>query len=102
MLIMFGVFTSMYRYHLKEASRYQHYVFGLRRIRIAANNSKTGFEDVVRQALTDSAFTFESGKIKKFESPIPGHPTSDLSAMLIQKIFDSIEVKSKKDKSEKD
>lgn len=104
-IILFGIFVSFYRFHQKEVSKYEHYLIGLHRIRIAANNSSEGFDGEVRTSLTKDAFNngengFFSKKNKQIESPLPGHPTSDITVLLLNKILDTIEVtvKPKKDK----
>lgn len=100
-IIVFSVLISFYRFHQKEISKYEHYLIGFHRIRIAANNSVGKFEDEVRTSLTKDAFVYESSsglftKYKKIESPIPGHPTSDIATYMINKIFNSIEIREKK------
>ncbi|MDQ1164880.1 hypothetical protein [Flavobacterium sp. SORGH_AS_0622] len=100
-ILIFSIVTSFYRFHQKEISKHEHYLIGFHRIRIAANNSKNKFETEVRTELTRDAFSYETHKAifskeKKIESPIPGHPTSDISVMLINKIFEAIEIKAKK------
>lgn len=106
-ILVFGVTTSFYRFFLKEAAKYEHFLFGLHRIRIAANNSKTGFEDEVRTALTQNAFLEYSSNDSIFskrkgtvESPIPGYPTSDLSVFLLNSIREELMSKNKEKKHE--
>jgi cytochrome c biogenesis protein ResB len=95
-VVVFGVLMSVYRFHLAEISRAQQYRFGLLRVRIAANNADTaGFGTEVRQALTLEAFHFYTGKEKKVESPLPGHPGSDFGALFLNKIVDKIDVQVK-------
>jgi hypothetical protein len=95
-ILVFGIVTSFYRYHLKEVSKYEHFLLGFHRIRIAGDHTKTGYEDEVKIALTKDAFTMEHksilGKDKKVESPIPGHPTSDLSAAILSKLLEAVEI----------
>lgn len=99
-LVVFGVLMALYRFHLSEISRAQQYRIGLLRIRIAANNfDKEGFGSEVRQALTQRAFQYSTGKEKKVESPLPGHPGSDIATLLINKLMDKIDIQAKsKDK----
>lgn len=102
-ILVFGVFTSFYRFHLKEISKYEHYMFGFIRIKIAGNNSKYGYDTEVRKSLTNEAFSHElkssfMNKEKKVESPMPGHPTLDLSSAIINKVIDSLDVIIKKKK----
>lgn len=100
--IVFGVVMSVYRFHLNEISKAEHYKVGFLRIRIAANNLGDGFQGEVRRALTEHAFAFEptsSGLIsrgKKVESPLPGHPASDLSAIVLTKLLDGLDLRVEK------
>lgn len=95
-IVVFGVLMAIYRFHLSEISRAHQYRFGLLRIRIAANNfQEQGFGTEVRQALTQNAFLFSTGKEKKLDSPLPGHPASDLGSLFINKFMESLEVKLK-------
>jgi hypothetical protein len=98
-IVVFGVMMAIYRFHLNEISRSEQLKVGFMRIRIAANNFENkGFSTEVRMALTDNAFTFQTGKEKKVESPLPGHPSSDLGALLVNKLLDSVDFKvTKKD-----
>ncbi|BBO83925.1 hypothetical protein DSCO28_44910 [Desulfosarcina ovata subsp. sediminis] len=50
----------------------------------------------VRDALTQNAFEYTTGKEKKVESPLPGHPSSDLVASVLDKLLENIEIKIKK------
>jgi len=95
-VVVFGVMMSVYRFHLAEISRAQQYRFGLMRVRIAANNAESiGFDTEVRQALTGNAFHFSTGKDKKIESPLPGHPGSDAGALFVNKILEKIDIQVK-------
>lgn len=99
--IVFGVLMAVYRFHLHEISKAEHYKIGFMRIRIAANNTSPGFLSEVRLALTDQVFSFQpssSGLVKgkHVESPLPGHPTSDISAMVLDKLLDKFELVEKK------
>jgi hypothetical protein len=101
LILVFGVFTSLYRFHLKEIAKYQHYLLGFMRIRIAANNSENGFNTEVRQSLTNEAFSYDTktpliGKDKKIENPIPGHPSADIGTLILNKLIDSMEIVTKK------
>jgi len=100
-VLVFSVTISLYRYCLKQISKIEHFYFGLLRIRIAGNNSKTGFDDYVKESLTKDAFSFETNsplftKSKPIESPIQGHPISDLSTTIINKLLETYELKPKK------
>ena len=95
-VVVFGVMMAVYRFHLAEISRAQQYRFGLMRVRIAANNAESiGFDSEVRQALTNDAFHFSTGKEKKVESPLPGHPASDAGALFINKILEKMDIQVK-------
>ncbi|CAA0099763.1 Uncharacterised protein [Halioglobus japonicus] len=98
-VVVFGVMMAIYRFHLNEISRSEQLKVGFMRIRIAANNhDNQGFSTEVRMALTDNAFTLQTGKEKKVESPLPGHPSSDLGALLVNKLLESVDFKvTKKD-----
>lgn len=93
--VLIGVLVSLYRFHLMEIARTEHYKIGFLRIRIAANNPGTGFGSEVRDSLTDGAFFYEHARAKtsvRVESPLPGHPTSDLSAALVGKLLEGIDI----------
>ncbi len=105
LILTVGIFSSLYRYHQKEISRFESFSFGLHRIRIAANNGNTGFEDEVRTSLVQDAFHYETktsildSNKKKVESPVPGYPSSDIATAILNKFLDSIEIVTKpKDK----
>ena len=96
-ILIFGVLMAIYRFHLSEISKAQHYKFGLLRIRIAANNhGDEGFGSEVRGALTLGAFAPPIEKGKKIENPLPGHPGSDATSLLLNKLLDNFEIKSSK------
>lgn len=100
-IIVFSVLISIYRFHLNEISKAEHYKLGFMRIRIAASNSGTEYQTEVRKALTDSAFAYEKPahglfKNKHVESPLPGHPTSDVATHLLDKILDKFELVQRK------
>ena len=105
--LIFGVTMSIYRFHLNEISKMEHYKIGFLRIRIAANNISEGFQDEVRKALTESAFTFQSSssgfkRPKKVDSPLPGHPGVDLTTIILNRLLDGVEIKPAiRDKNEK-
>ncbi len=92
---LIAVLVSLYRFHLVEISRNEHYRIGFMRIRVAANNTGKGFAGEVRSALTEDAFRFEPpGRPSKnrVESPVPGHPTSDLTALVLSKLLDQVDL----------
>ncbi|WP_397535875.1 hypothetical protein [Roseateles sp.] len=99
-MIVFGVLMSVYRFHLNEVAKAEHYRLGFLRVRVAAHNVTAGYQSEVRQALTDQAFnhTTQNGifKTKLVESPLPGHPTSDFAALLLDKILARFDIVEKK------
>lgn len=104
-IIVFSVIMSIYRFHLNEISKAEHYKIGFMRIRIAASNSKPQYQSEVRTALTERAFAYEAPshglfKNKHIESPLPGHPTTDISAHLLDKLLDKFELVESKKKTE--
>lgn len=100
-IISLSVGVSLYRYHSKESTRSEHQLLGLLRIYIAASKHEEGYGTDVRRALTEGAFSIEtksgifgnSDKEKKVESPLPGHPTSDIGTAMLNKMLDAIEFK---------
>jgi hypothetical protein len=100
-VLVFSVTISLYRYCLKQISKIEHFYFGLLRIRIAGSNSKTGYDDYVKESLTKEAFSFEGqtgivSRSKQIESPIQGHPISDITTSIINKLLEGYELKPKK------
>ncbi|MDD2700288.1 MAG: hypothetical protein PHH36_03525 [Sideroxydans sp.] len=105
-VIIFSVVMSIYRFHLNEISKAEHYKLGFMRIRIAASNSKPTYQSEVRISLTDHAFAYEKPshglfKNKHIESPLPGHPTSDLATHLLDKMLDKFELVERKKSADK-
>lgn len=102
-IVIISILIALYRVHLKEISKAEQNLIAFYRIRIAANNiKKEGFGSEVRAALTEGAFYQNSesnsslfGSGKKVESPIPGHPTSDLLTSVLNKILENVEIKPK-------
>jgi len=95
-LVVFGVMIAIYRFHLVEITKNEQYKLGFWRIRIAANNTTEGFQTEVRRALTENAFSFEKSRSgfkrsKDLESPLPGHPASDLVTAVLNKLLDEVE-----------
>ena len=95
-LTVFGILIALYRFHMSEVSRNEQIKLGFWRIRIAARNTTPGFQTEVRQSLTKDAFSFDrkvkGEKGKEIESPIPGHPASELATSILNKVFDQIDV----------
>ena len=100
-VVVFGVLMAIYRFHLNEIAKAEHNKLAFMRIRVAANNyDREGFHSEVRQSLTERAFDYSlpsliGGRGKNIESPLPGHPTSDASAMIINKLLEGLEVRKK-------
>jgi len=98
-ILIFGVLTSFYRYNLKETSKHERFLLALHRIRIAANNKD--FSDDVIKSLTQNAFEEPAQgdsvfRRRKIESPIEGHPTSDVLTMVLNKLFERVDITPKK------
>lgn len=94
-ILIFGILASFYRFHLKEISRQEHFLLGFHRIRIAAVNSSTKYDDEVLKALTKDAFylhTQVQSSKSKLESPLQGHPGSDAATKILNKVLEQIEV----------
>ncbi|MBN9484247.1 MAG: hypothetical protein BGO70_12170 [Bacteroidetes bacterium 43-93] len=101
LIVAFGIFTSFYRFHLKEVAKYEHFLLGFARIQIAASNSQDSYETEVRQSLTHDAFHYETKSSfitneKRIKSPLPGVPSSDIASAIINKVLDSVEIIGKK------
>lgn len=102
-IVFISIFTSLYKQHSLDASKAENIYFSFLRVRVAGKSCGYGTE--VRIALTDRVFEFTSpkesifSKSKKIESPIPGHPVSDLSTKLVNEVFkkflNTIEIKVK-------
>ena len=93
----FGVFMTLHRHHLNEVAKARHYKLGFQRIQIAAeSHGNEGYHTEVRQSLVEGAFTYNSAAAtnsKKVGNPMPGHPTSDISTMFINKMLEAVEIK---------
>lgn len=99
--LVFSVLMSVYKFHLHQAAKSEHFKMGFWRIRVAANNQDAGFQTEVRESLTKDAFEYtdpskNGAKSKQIESPIPGHPGSDLGASVLNKVLDSFDFKAEK------
>lgn len=97
-VVVLGIFTGLYRLHMREIVKNEQHRLGFMRIRIAAVNAgRAGFDTEVRTALTKGAFDApheESGVLprRKVESPLPGHPTSDLASSILNRLFEEVDV----------
>ncbi|WP_146140393.1 hypothetical protein [Zobellella endophytica] len=96
--LTFSILMAIYRLHVGEASRLQHYIVGFMRIRVAGSNNTEGYKTDVREALTKGAFEYVSKPAKggKVESPLPGHPGLDFTTAILNKFLDSVEIVSKR------
>jgi len=96
MLVIISLAVGLYRFHLKEVSRLEGDKLGFLRIRIAANNyDRPGFQSEVRSALTSGAFRLDTVKTpanSNLESPLPGHPSSDLATSLLNRVLDKFDI----------
>lgn len=96
--VIFGILIALYRYHLNEISKTEHYKIGFMRIRIAAESKRKGYQQTeVLESLTHMALTAPDRKSfagkQSVESPLPGHPLSDVGTTLLNRILDSVEIK---------
>ncbi|HXP50240.1 MAG TPA: hypothetical protein VN922_09815 [Bacteroidia bacterium] len=103
-IVVISILTALYRFHLKEISRAQQNLIAFMRIRIAASSYKDGFATEVRKSLTENAFHSDitqtnSAKNKPIESPVPGHPASELSTLVVNKLLEILIQKEKKEQS---
>jgi hypothetical protein len=65
----------------------------------AATTTGDGFKSEVREALTKTAFGVEKSqasaslfpKKERVESPLPGHPSSDIVALILNKVLDNMD-----------
>jgi len=96
--LTFSILMAVYRLHIGEASRLQHYIVGFMRVRVAGSNNTEGYQSDVREALTRGAFDYvaKPSKEGKVDSPLPGHPGADFTTSVLNKFLDSVEVVSKK------
>lgn len=91
-VVLFGVFTSLYRYFLREMARHQHYLMGFDRLRIALSMQAPRYHSLIMEALVHHAFYAHDVRDKPaVNSPLPGHPLSDFSAQLLSRIADKID-----------
>jgi hypothetical protein len=100
-VVLISVLVGLYRMHVREIVKNEHYRLALLRVGIAAANfEKPGYDTKVRVALLNNAFEIPSEpklfeKTRKLESPLPGHPTSDLMTGIVNKILEKFEVEVK-------
>lgn len=96
-VVLLGVITSLYRYRLRQVAKFEHYMFGLMRIRVAANNvNRRGFQTEVRTSLTLGAFDTPTedlpfGRRRSAENPFPGHLGSELAWSLSHAVIERLE-----------
>ncbi|QFU06588.1 hypothetical protein FIU82_16485 (plasmid) [Pseudoalteromonas sp. THAF3] len=96
--LTFSILMAVYRLHIGEAARLQHYIVGFMRVRVAGSNNTDGYQTEVRETLTTGAFDYiaKPSKEGKLSSPIPGHPGVDFTTSVLNKFLDSVEVVGKK------
>ena len=90
---------SVYRFQLNEVAKAEHNKIGFLRIRIAAHNASAGYQTEVRQSLTEQAFLAGANtgsKAKLVESALPGHPTADITAAVLDKVLQRFDLVEKK------
>jgi|GEM_PF-6643576 len=95
-VVSFGVFMALHRFHLTEVSKYEHYKLAFARLNIAQSFNERATDNII-SSLTLDAFNFNStkGQAAGVQSPLPGHPTSDLSALLVTKLMDNAKANQK-------
>ncbi|QDU63703.1 hypothetical protein Pan216_45840 [Planctomycetes bacterium Pan216] len=91
-----SILMSLCRSCLNEISKYEYFAIGFMRIKITAEAYNQLFQEEARDALTGGAFIvpqktglFSRGKV---ESPLPGHPASDVVTSILNKILDKVSV----------
>jgi hypothetical protein len=62
---IFGVSVALYRFHIKEVVRNQHFLMGFKRMYLAGSSDNEGFGTDVRKALTRDAFPPFEGQPKE-------------------------------------
>jgi hypothetical protein len=106
LIVFVSVFVGLYRTHLREIIRNEAFLFALLRIKAAAPGGNEAIDPEVKACLLKDPFEVPREpsilrREKKIESPLPGHPTSDLSALLLNKVLDQVELVMKpKDKAD--
>ncbi|MCW7460396.1 hypothetical protein ND856_19000 [Leptospira bandrabouensis] len=85
LISLVGIMLALYRLHIREANKYEHFKIGLIRIRIALVFSSE--ENLPIASLVENVFNFNDEKNKnKFSSPIPGALTADSIVLFMNKI----------------
>ncbi|MGY6587295.1 MAG: hypothetical protein ACXIUB_03300 [Wenzhouxiangella sp.] len=87
-VVAFGVLMALHRYHLTEIAKYEHFKLAFARLNIARSYSDEASEHII-SSLTADAFNVGGAQRGSVQSPLPGHPTSDLSALLLSKLLDN-------------
>lgn len=96
-VVLVGLLVGLYRQHVREVTRNEQMRVGFHRIRIAANNAHLpGFGSEVRVSLTQGAFEANrdegASKSKRVDSPLPGHPGSDFSSAIVNRLFEQVDI----------
>ncbi|HFG2113379.1 TPA: hypothetical protein ACGF4N_003412, partial [Vibrio cholerae] len=96
-VVAFGVLIALHRYHLTEAAKYEHYKLAFARLNVASTYNERS-EEYILAALTSNAFSISSSPTGKttIQSPLPGHPGSDLSVLLVSKLLDNAKASNNK------
>ncbi|TGK04027.1 hypothetical protein EHO59_10955 [Leptospira semungkisensis] len=93
LISLVGIMLALYRFHIGEANKYEHFKIGLIRTRIALVFASD--ENLPIASLVDNVFNYSdrnmSGK-SKFQSPIPGSFASDSLSVVVNKIDVLIDV----------
>ena len=86
---MFAVLMSIYRHHLNEVAKLQNAKLAFVRVGVALQSASTqgGRSLFAQAALLERAFEYRTGKEK---GPVPGHPISDVSALLVEKLVEAL------------
>ena len=94
--LVFGVLMAIYRHHLIEISKCQYFRIAFMRIEAATDDILNGEDkSVLKSSLADRAFDYRSGKETKIEGPLPGHPTSDATTAIINRLLELLEPKNR-------
>jgi hypothetical protein len=95
--VVFGVLMAVYRFHLGEIAKAEHYKLGFLRIALAGGQAEFASSIELQLALIRGAFDNQHDKHPKrsVESPLPGHITTDIATSLLNKIIGSFDIVAK-------
>ncbi|MCI5123277.1 MAG: hypothetical protein D3925_02060 [Candidatus Electrothrix sp. AR5] len=89
--ISFGVLVSLYRFHQTTALKEENNLTSFLMLDIALGTNPT-IEEKVKKMIIDKSFLARiDTKNKKTTSPLPGHPVSDGTTLLVNRLMDLIE-----------